>query len=215
MDEEQRKAIWYVLKVLLCQGEEWYRRGPRSEGVIETVSLFRPLNVRQLDVYLRHRKGTGQFGPDEVIQVEPPLRECHATSLWCKWDSNDERYWRFFLGIWLSCGSFVGFRFEPPEQGDNHNYYHSQPCKTMGLKGNPIRNALDVPVRNPTWPLPAGSPLELLLCLVVSIHGMTGLRRLKDIANEDTGMRKNRRLRDALVKILRLQAGTPITAVVL
>lgn len=85
----------------------------------------------------------------------------------------------------------------------------------MGLKGNPIRNALDVPVRNPTWPLPAGSPLELLLCLVVSIHGMTGLRRLKDIANEDTGMRKNRRLRDALVKILRLQAGTPITAVVL
>ena len=213
MDEEEQKAIWYVLRELLRQGEKWCRDHRSKEGV-DMASLFEPLNERQLESHLRHKGGNGQFKPREAIQVKPPPREGRASSLWCKWNFNDEHDCRFYLGIWLSSADFVGFRFEPPEQGDNHNYYHSQPCRTMGFRGEPISSALKVPERNPTWPLPAGSPLELLLCLVVSIHGMSSLRRLKDRANEDTAMRKNRRLRDALDKVLRLQAGAPINAMV-
>ena len=60
--------------------------------------------------------------------------------------------------------AFLGFRYETPEDGDNHDYYHAQPCQSMG-DGVRSRwtNALPISERNPTFPLAAQSSLELLL----------------------------------------------------
>ena len=110
------------------------------------------------------------------------------------------------MGLWLKDGQFVAFRFEPPERGDNHNYYHSQPCRTMSWEHRPIQGAIDVPERNPTWPLPADSSLDLLLCLVVSIHGMRGLRLLRERVEQDVDMPASGILRKQMEKVMRLQA---------
>lgn len=176
MNNDERKAIWYVLEDLLNGGEKWLQKG-RAEGEPALAVPLKPINRHRLQTRFLHHDG-GEFGPDEIIQVKPPLREVRLAALRCKWHFGGKaaRCW-FHLGIWLKDGQFIGFRFEPPEQGDNHNYYHSQPCRTMG-DGKPITRALELPERNPTWPLPATSPLELLLCLVLSIHGMTGLRKM-------------------------------------
>lgn len=181
MDEvEQRRAIRDVLGALLSGGEDW-----RSERVGPDIAdMFAPLRLRQLNSYLNFKR-RGQFEPGEGILVKPPAHEAVAAALRCRWDFESQRatYW-FHLGIWLLDGHFIGFRFEPPEIGDNHNYYHSQPCRTMG-DGQSICRALEVPERNPTWPLPATSSLDLLLCLVLSIHGMSGLRAMKDKFERD------------------------------
>lgn len=152
--------------------------------------MVAPLRQRELDSYL-HSGQRREFEPGQGILVKPPNmpthtrggarhpRESIAAALRCRWDfESQQTTCKFYLGIWLKDGHFIGFRFEPPE-GDNHNYYHSQPCRTMG-DDQPICRALKIPERNPTWPLPATSSLDLLLCLVLSIHGMKGLKTMKD-----------------------------------
>ena len=201
LDDSELKAIWYVLKELLLEGEEWLRQHCSSTDI---TTSFSPLNKWQLMSYLRQKR-SGEFKKSEGIQLRPPPQEIRALSLWCKWNFNGRKDCRFYLGIWLCGGEFVGFRFEPPEQGENHNYYHSQPCRAMIFHGESIRASLGVPERNPTWPLPADSSLELLLCLVVSIRGMDGLRAIKKRVEEDSAMRQNRELSRALQKILSLQ----------
>ncbi len=129
-------------------------------------------------------------------------------ALWCKWrfDGALKGCW-FYVGIWLD-GRFIAFRFEPPEQGDNHNYYHSQPCRNMGWEGTPDYGAMRVPERNPTWPLPAESSLDLLLCLVVSIQGMIGLRNLKQRIDRGGVGRRNKLLATAFKKMAAVQVST-------
>ena len=200
MDEDERRAIRDVLKALLLEGEQWIREQP-SAGAPRSNSRFTGLKQRQLDSYLHRRHGA--FGPGEVIRVKPPPREAHMAALWCKWRFDGTRVgcW-FYLGIWLDGGQFIAFRFEPPEQGDNHDYYHCQPCRTMGWKGAPEYNALPVPERNPTWPLAASSSLDLLLCLVVSIQGMIGLRTLKQRIDKQGMPRRNKRLTAAFERMI-------------
>ena len=199
MNEEEQNAIWHVLTALLTEGEEWTQQ---SKERIDTASSIEPFNRWRLHSY-RHSP-SGEFKPGEGIIVKPPCKEVSMAALWCKWERGSG--FRFYLGMWLCSGWFVASRFEPPERGSNHGYYHSQPCRTMGWEGKPEYKALAVPERNPTWPLPAGSSLELLLCLVVSIRGMDGLRNFrKERIEGDPKIRGNRTLSKALDEIANLQ----------
>lgn len=176
MDEDERAAIRTVLGQLRDAGEDWIRQAPPADTAI--TSLFQPLKRNQLS-YLLHQP-SGQFEPNEVVQLVPPIREWRAAALRCEWKSEGPgNGCAFYLGIWLDDLRFIGFRFEPPAPG-NHSYYHCQPCRTMGGK-EPIRipRALELPERNPAWPLHATSSLELLLCLVLSILGMDGLQKMR------------------------------------
>ena len=75
----------------------------------------------------------------------------------------------------------------------------------MGGRDAPIIDALPISHRNPTFPLPAVSSVDLLLCLVTSIHGMRGLKRLKLTASEDSTTRRNRMLWQAFDRLLCLR----------
>ena len=163
----------------------------------------------------------GQFGNGQVIYVRPPAKEKSAVAaLWCRWSfSVEPAICGFYYGIWSTqppfpvsdppngdkYTAFLGFRYETPERGDNHNYYHAQPCRSMGPGDEPIGEALPVSERNPTWPLPADSPLELLLCLVTSLYGMSGLRDLRSRVLENPQTRGNRVLCQSLDRLLTLQ----------
>ena len=200
MEEDERKAIWYVLRELLREGSEWLRNHS-SEGARNLGREYALLDERSLESHLKYNPH-GNFQPGEVIQVEPPLREVRASALYCKWRFEGEQAGcRFYVGFWLDNDHFTGFRFESPEPG-NHSYFHSQPCRSMGWEGPPVQSsALQMPERNPTWPLPAESSLELLLCLVLAIRGVNGLMEIKDRIEADGAMRQNRLLVRTLSKI--------------
>lgn len=99
---------------------------------------------------------------------------------------------------------FLGFRYETPEEGDNHNYFHAQPCRNMGGREAPVVHALPVGERNPTWPLAAASALELLLCLFTSLYGLRGLAELESDIQQSAGIRSQRLLLDSVSRIRRL-----------
>ena len=79
----------------------------------------------------------------------------------------------------------------------------------MGWRGPPEYEAIQVPEHNPTWPLPAKSSLELLLCLVISIQGMIGLRNLKQHIDREGIARQNKLLASAFKRVAAVQASTP------
>lgn len=180
MDEEERAAIRDVL-IQLCDG-----------GAIGQ-SGFQPLSQQELK-YL-FSQSSGKFGDNDIVRLARPKAndsdlpdrktpEWRVAAIWCKWRSAGRGNGCVFrLGIWLDGRRFIGFRFEPPGDG-NHSYFHCQMCRTIG-DGKPIPGALEVPERSPAWPLWATSSLELLLCLVLSIYGMNGLKAMRQIFNED------------------------------
>ena len=205
MDDEEAKAIWYVLRELL---KDRQRVDPMRVPDVRLVPRFTLLDENNLKRRMRHDRSHA-FQPGEVIQLKPPSRDADVAAVSCLRDVNrgDVR-WRFYLGMWLQEERFLGVRFEPPGDDVNHSYYHSQPCTTMGDRSR-IPGALQVPERYPAFPLPASSSLELLLCLVLSIHGMAGLNDLRGRIKADKAMQQNRLLVSALDKI----AGLPASAV--
>lgn len=205
---DERKSIWYVLRELHRGGQYWIRNTQGSDEVrIAAERRFSPLREYELERYLRHGAASGDFG-QQALYVKPPRLGCAAAAaVWCRWNfGNEQAACWFYLGLWLAERRFVGFRFEMPESGDNHNYYHSQPCQTMGSRNEIIPGALAVPVRNPTWPLAAKSALELLLCLVVAIHGMNGLSQMKSDVRKVAVMRQDRLLLNAIEGVMAIGA---------
>ncbi len=226
---EEQKAILSVLSLLLTTGEEWTRRRQQSSKEAKIVAgaakgKFTPLSKNELKSHILHGGKCGQFGASEAVYIKPPARENSAVAaLWCRWNFNlnPASCW-FHFGIWSAQPSFptseasdgrkypafMGFRYEAPETGENHNYYHVQPCRTIGPKDNVISQALPISQRNPTWPLPADSSLDLLLCLVTSLYGMKGVTSLAERVQKDPVMRNYKILAESFKKILKLQKDT-------
>lgn len=222
---EEQKAILSVLRLLLIKGEQWNRFG-RPAGTNEAVELamgrFDALTQDELERYLLYRS-KGRFGDAQVIYVEPPPKDSSAVAaIWYHWDFDlTIPKCGFYFGIWSARSTlpptvaserrkqtgFLGFRYETPEEGDNHNYYHAQPCRSMADRRAPIAEALAIPDRHPTFPLAANSSVELLLCLVTSIYGMSGLNRLKSNISGDATTRGKTTLIRSLDRISCLQRG--------
>ena len=157
--------------------------------------------LSEVTLQQRMRHSPWEFKRGEVVLLRPPSRDAEFAVISCKREVNGgHTAWRFYLGLWLGRHRFVGIRFEPPGDSDSHSYYHSQLCSTMGDESR-IAGALRVPERYPAWPLPAASSLELLLCLVVSIHGRADFNDLRGRIKADRAMQQNRLLVKALDEV--------------
>ena len=210
---DEQKAIFSVLQVLLEDGKKSTRTEPRPAEHTPAVARqqFTALNVYDLKRFCYERRG--RFPDRKVIYLEsPPRAKSAVTAMWCRWDFNAvPSRCGYYFGVWSKqetfpnqgdgrkYPAFLGFRYETPECGDNHDYYHAQPCRSMG-DGVSIQYALPTSERYPTFPLAAQSSLELLLCLVASIYGMRGLRELQDAVSVLPSMRGNHILLASLKK---------------
>ncbi|MCY3859276.1 MAG: hypothetical protein OXG25_10275 [Gammaproteobacteria bacterium] len=189
--DDEFRAIKHVLSKLATDGE-----APGAISDFKTKraaqSKFRPLRAVDLEYTFISKKSEGDFGNQAVFLVPPKHENYGTVALWCKWKVDDTLCsFNYYLGIWRRPFSFIGFRYEMPEIGCNHNYFHSQPCKNLGNRADEIEGALRVSERYPSWPLAAKSALDLLLCVVTSLHGMEGLKELFKHVDDDPKMRNN------------------------
>lgn len=224
---EEQKALWLVLQKLRDEGADWTRhqRPPKAALPAKVAEAkFTPISESELEQQLLYNGKVGEFDENKVLYVIPPDRDRSAVAgLWCRWNFDRELpKCGFYYGVWSAkprfplveppdedlFTAFVGYRFETPEEGDNHNFYHSQPCRGMGKKEDALEHALPISHHVPTWPLAAKSSLELLLCLVTSTYGMAGMLKLKADFAADAQARNNQALVAAVESVLALrQAG--------
>jgi len=220
--EEEIKAVIYVLKKLadhripkITDGTTNFKTkdGTTNFKTKDGTTNFKtkqvaqarysPLKANQIDNTFLSQRTSGDFGNKAVYLVPRREEEKTTIALWCKWKLDNDicSFW-FFLGIWQSPTRFIGYRYEMPEIGCNHNYYHVQPCRNLGNRDQEIPGALQISDRYPTWPLAAESALELLLCLIVSLYGMKGLIDLVANVNSGANIRPNSALNLALKNML-------------
>lgn len=223
MATEEQKVLHHVLERLRKSGDDWLRFRASAADAPYKVALGRYTAVSQNDLLNRlvHSGLKGQLDETKVIFFEPPPKEAGSVAaLWCRWDYDRELpRCGFYFGLWSSERpfptpkdgadeakhvAFIGYRFETPEDGDNHNFYHAQPCRSMGRKDDEVEVALPVSSRMPTWPIAASSALELLLCLLAALYGLEGLRKVRNKLYEDVDLRKNAELKNALTSVLAL-----------
>ncbi|MDB5431422.1 MAG: hypothetical protein JWP35_2538 [Caulobacter sp.] len=221
---DEQKAIGHVLRLLRSEWDDWDRHHrPAAAGAAAAAATgkFDALGEQALNTHMLYGSDQGQFADNQVVYVKPPHKEPSAVAgIWCRWDyQKAPPRCGFYYGIWSSQPphpkpaaphgglhvAFVGYRFETPEDGDNHNFYHAQPCRSMGAKDDPVDHALPISQRDPTWPLAAKSALDLLLCLVTSLYGMHGLVALKGRIEEEPSLRQNGLIREAMKNVLGLQ----------
>lgn len=226
MAADEQKALGHVLRILRTEGSEWMRHrrpsGPEAVMAARTAQgKFGEIEGQALERHFLHGDKKGEFEGSEVIWLKPPKKDPAAVAgIWCRWDYEKALpQCGFYYGLWSAqhafpvatppdpnkYPAFVGYRFETPEKGDNHNYYHAQPCRSMGAKDDPVEHGLPISERDPTWPLAATNALELLLCLVTALHGMDGLARIRDAVNDDPKVRRNELVKTALDKLLALR----------
>jgi hypothetical protein len=213
----EQKALHQVLERLRKSGEDWLRHRAKSAEKPHKVALGRYSALSESDLInaLMHGGLKGEFDTTKVIFFEPPPKEVGSVAaLWCRWDYGHELpRCGFYFGLWSSETAFpapkdgnqaekhvafIGYRFETPEDGTNHNFYHAQPCRSMGRKDDEVEVALPVSSRMPTWPIAAANALELLLCLVAALYGLDGVRDVRIKLFQDVKLRANGDLRKAL-----------------
>lgn len=146
---EEKREILSVL-LLLRRSEEHWGNLECPVATIAAVNVatggFTAVTEAELENHFLHTGASGIFHFHVVICVKPPAKETSAVSgLWCRCNfSAASAKCGFYLGTWWKTQTapldaadcrrnvvFLGFRYDTPEVGDNQNYCHAQPCRSM------------------------------------------------------------------------------------
>lgn len=173
---EEREAVRLMLESLKAAGLEWYRTAKTAEFDMFQRRISGNFSI--FDTGEHHtlpRKPTGSL-PSKKILLMPPSgsEEEEILGLWLRWNFDANPFaFRLFVGQWAKVDgtkTFIAFRFEAPETGDKHDYFHCQPCRNFGDK-ELVPNAALISEHFPTIPINAENIVELTLCALMSCMG--------------------------------------------
>jgi hypothetical protein len=185
--ERRREGVCHVLAWLSRRGLEQYEHGnpTRKDPIRDLVEQRHKILGRQeVEALARARVIDFQGG---VVLIPPPNDKDAVAILHCHWEQADGHLdCRIYYGLWQNIQTpevvrtnrhktipvFTAYRFEIPEFGNHHNYYHSQYCISLGPLGTkPVPEALPLSVTYPAWPIAAENELQLALSFIVAIYG--------------------------------------------
>ena len=74
----------------------------------------------------------------------------------------------------------IGYRFETPHHQGRHHYYHIQPIDGFGRSSRwKLPGTEWIPTDYPAFPIDAHDPIELLVCLLVSLYDLAIINNLE------------------------------------
>jgi hypothetical protein len=178
---EEREAVKLILESLKTAGLGWYRHAKLAE-----IDMFQRRISGNFSIYEggEHHTLPGKPAgslPAKKILVMPPSgsEQEEILGLWLRWNFDSTPFaFRLFIGQWAKvegAKTFIAFRFEAPEPGDNHDYFHCQPCRNFGDK-ELVPNAALVSEHFPTIPINASSIVELTVCALMACMGHNNVK---------------------------------------
>lgn len=125
----------------------------------------------------------------KFLFLEPPEEgDCVLPILTLMYDFDRDRALPDF-GIRLAIFLFgenddpqaIGYRFESPEGGDRHNYYHAQPIRSFSIDEMewPLPCPSWLPVKRPTFALDAQNFPSLFVSLLISLYGLKFIKEMR------------------------------------
>ena len=179
---EQFEAITLILEQLKVQGLGWYRKAKLGDVELFERRISGGFSILDSgEAWNIGRKPKGSFPAKTILIMAPSRREQEALkAIWLRWDFTAKPIeFRLFLGQWAEINgqkAFIAFRFEAPESGAQHNYYHCQPCRNLGDR-EPVPGAALISEHFPTIPLYASNIVELTVCALLSSMGHEELKQ--------------------------------------
>lgn len=173
---DEHDAVILLLERLKSEGLEWFRHAETADVDMFERRISGNFSVFETgEIHTIGRKPESSFPANKMLVMRPSAREKEAIlGLWLRWNFNTAPFeFRLFVGHWCEIDgkrSFIAFRFEAPETGDKHNYYHCQPCRNFGDKAVVPFAAL-VSERFPTIPINASNIVELTICALMACMG--------------------------------------------
>lgn len=203
---EEREAVRLILDSLKTAGLNWYRHAKTTE-----VDMFERRisgNFAIFDGGEHHnlpRKPVGSLPTRKILVMTPSgSEEEEILGLWLRWDFDKKPFaFRLFIGQWAKVEgtkTFLAFRYDAPEKGDKHDFYHCQPCRNFGEKEH-VPNAAVVSQHFPTIPINASNIVELTVCALMACMGHS---HLKDFSRKlmRNPAADNARLKAAFARVL-------------
>ncbi len=182
---EEQRAISLIFNHLAVEGADWYKSSGDpgvsyySDRLKKTYSLADANALQKLRWASR-----AHFDRRQIALLRPPTADpAPLLAVWCRWDFEvTPARCGFYTGLWTRTGhdhTFIGFRFETPEDGEQHGFYHCQPCRNLGDRDDPESVAVEISEKVPTFALHAGNSAELALNIVLAMRGKTGLKEFR------------------------------------
>ena len=173
---EHHDAVVLILDRLKAEGLEWYRSAEAEDVALFERRISGSFSIFDSgEIHTVGRKPKGSLPAKKILVMPPAGREKEAIlGLWLRWNFEVEPFeFRLFMGLWSEIGAqktFIAYRFDAPEQGEEHNYYHCQPCRNFGDK-EMVPHAALVSEHFPTVPINASNIVELTVCALMSSMG--------------------------------------------
>lgn len=209
IERDELETVRDLLDRLAQHGLEWFRR-----AVPDDVAYLKPATddghryLEPSEIVRSFLTSPGEFPKKGVALMQPDKRHANSViGLWVRWDTSGEQHsFRLFLGQWLADeepSTFIAYRFETPEQGDKHDFFHCQPCRNFG-DGEVLRSAVRVSEHFPTIPIQARDIVELVVCAMMALLGRTRTDQfLRKLIRDDMAFAGRDRLRDVRKFLLR------------
>ncbi len=202
---EEHDAVVLILDRLKNEGLEWYRHAASVDlDMFERRISGNFAIFEGGEHYNVGRKPNGSLPSKKILVMQPSGREHEAIlGLWLKWNFATLPFeFRLFVGQWSEINhqkTFIAYRFEAPEIGEQHNYYHCQPCRDFGDR-DPVPHAALVSHRFPTIPINASNIVELTICALMACMGHKDIKAfvrklLRDSSAADNAFLKSAYLR--------------------
>lgn len=202
---DQQAAVRLILDRLRVEGREWYRVAESED--VDFLEKRVSANFKMFDGREIHTVGpkpVGAFPTKKILLTKPSSKEKEAVvGFWLRWNFNkDPVEFRLFLGLWYETNgerNFNGYRFETPEEGQEHDYFHCQPSRNFGDR-DLLPEAALVSEKFPTIPLNASNIVELTVCALMATLGRKKMNQflrklLMSSDGSDNGFLRNAYLR--------------------
>lgn len=203
----QQEAVRSLLLRLSEEGREWYRTARFADndlfkfGASANFTVFDGSAIHEIG-----RNPAGAFPKGKFLLTKAhPKENAAVVGFWLRWDFLQEPYeFRLFLGLWYRAEGkriFNGYRFDTPETGEEHDYYHCQPCRNFADKGL-LPEAATVSDKFPTIPVNASNIVELTVCGLMAALGRKETKRFL-MALMNSGDAGNEFLRSAYLRCVK------------
>lgn len=159
------------------------------EGIAKIYPTF---SDQELECFLKAPRGNF-LEHNKFLFLEPPQDgDCLLPILTLVYDFDSNRTTDLAMRIALfvfdenNQTAAIGYRFESPEGGDRHNYFHAQPIRSFSLNGDNLPCCPNwLPDKYPSFALDAQNIPSLFVSLLISLYGLNFKRELQSASYWD------------------------------
>ena len=187
----EQKTVNDILIWIAQRGDDIQDAPEQVQRIQDRTFYYRKISSRELETMLTvGAPRTVNMLDNKAFIYLPPIKKgnCIVPILCVEYDYATEMpELTLRIALFLFDGEnnlkAIGYRFETAHNRERHHYYHIQHINKFDPSDESDRYKLPdtewVPIEYPAFPIDAQNPIELLICLLVSLYDLTIIKKFE------------------------------------